>query len=90
VNQPRHISGLAPGSRVEFRPEHVASIAVSGEEVGYDVEAFAAVSRRILEGAWPHFVYAIRRSSGNREARDSCWELWPTRTTTSTSPSPET
>ena len=87
VNEPRYIQGLAPGSRIEFGPEHVASIGVSEEEIGYDVESWAAVSRRILEGASPHFVYRNAPSLRDEAARDSGGSSGRTRTTTSTSPS---
>jgi hypothetical protein len=77
VNQPKYIRGIGPGSRITFAPEHVAAVAVSEEEVGYDVDAWAAVSRRIRdEAAWPHFVYRNPRSRRELEQRDSGWELW--------------
>jgi hypothetical protein len=75
-NEPRYIAALTTGSRVEFAPEHVASIAVDEEEVGFDVEAWAAVSRRIFEGAWPTFVYRNPPEIRDLETRDSGWQLW--------------
>jgi hypothetical protein len=77
VNQPKYIRSLQPGSIIKFGPEHIASVAVSEEEVGYDVEAWAAVSRRIRdEAAWPHFVYRNPPSLRAVEDRDSGWQLW--------------
>jgi hypothetical protein len=77
VNRPAYIQGLEPGSRIEFAPEHVASVAVSEEEAGYDVDAWAAVSRRIRdEAAWPHFVYRNRPELRDEASRDSGWQLW--------------
>jgi hypothetical protein len=77
VNRPKYIRELSPGSIIRFGPEHIASFAVSEEEVGYDVEAWAAVSRRIRDaGAWPHFVYRNSPSLRAAEDRDSGWQLW--------------
>jgi hypothetical protein len=75
-NQPYHIRDLEPGARVAFRPEHVAAIAVDKDEVGYDVDSEAVVSRRIRdEGEWPYFAY--RMPPRLREAEeDSGWQLW--------------
>jgi hypothetical protein len=76
VNEPEHIRELKPGAVVEFEPHHVAAVAVSEEEVGYNVDAFAVVSRRIRdEGAWPHFVYRMEPSLREDED-DSGWQLW--------------
>jgi hypothetical protein len=75
-NLPYHIRDLEPGMRVEFAPHHIASIAVDKEEVGYDVDSKAVVSRRIRdEGEWPYFAY--RMPPRLREAEeDSGWQLW--------------
>lgn len=75
LNQPREIVGLEPGDRIEFGPEHVASVGVSEEEVGYDVDAWATVSRRIRDGAWPHWVYRYPPDA-DAGSRDSGWQLW--------------
>ena len=77
LNQPVHIEALAPGSVIEFGPEHVAAIAVTEEEVGYDVDAMAIVSRRIRDDdAWPHWVYRTPPSEREEDARDSGWQLY--------------
>jgi hypothetical protein len=76
LNEPKHITALQPGDRVTFEPQHVASVAVSEEEVGYRVEDKAIVSRRIRDdGEPPHFVYRVSDSLRDGP-EDSGWELW--------------
>ncbi len=76
LNQPRYIRSLKRGDLVAFEPKHVASIAVSADEAGYDIDAEAVVSRRIRDdGAWPHFVYRLPANLRDDES-DSGWQLW--------------
>jgi hypothetical protein len=55
TTSPRHISGLRPGSLIEFRPEHVAAReAEPGDLLYTETNAFAVVSRRVWEEeTWP-------------------------------------
>ena len=48
TNEPSVIEGLLTGTFLAFSAEHVAGIALRSEEVAFDVEARAVVSRRAL------------------------------------------
>jgi hypothetical protein len=73
LNQPAVIAGLNPGDRVDFGPEHVASIDVSERAIGYRVEDLAIVTRRLaLADVRPGF---LRRDESLRDS-DSGWQLF--------------
>ena len=73
LNEPAVIAGLNLGDRVDFGPEHVASIDVSEAEIGYRVEDLAIVTRRLAQAdVRPGY---LRRDEPLRDG-DSGWQLF--------------
>lgn len=72
TNEPLVIPGLEKGTLIEFDPHHVAGIALRREEVAFDVDARAVVSRRALDldgpPGWAGFDDPVNES-------DSGWTI---------------
>ena len=76
LNDPQHIRDLPRGSLVAFKPQHVAAFAYPPDELEYNPESVAVVSRRIRENhEKPAFVY--RNPPALRDGDDdSGWQLF--------------
>src|SRR6266567_26641 len=75
LNQPEHIETLAPGSEVEFRPQHVAAYDWDPGELGYDASQHAWVSKDVVRGTAHPPLVTMRPPEYVSDESDSGWTI---------------
>ena len=75
LNRPEHIETLAPGSEVEFGPQHVAAYDWDPAELGYDASQHAWVSKEVLHGVDQPLLVTMRSPENIGDESDSGWTV---------------